>query len=365
MGIYESIGRLRSRKKVLKVKKELDEAGVNVSPETYLGFLMVLTLLLSLLATALVIIQETPLEYLAKLFEWLGLSKETFASQIGMLLLTFLISFVVFYIIVNVGNYVFLNLRKDARRKAVDEVLPDFLLLASANVRAGMTVDQALWYAAKPEFGLLSEEVTVIAKRSFAGEPLDKSLDALAARFDSKTLKRAVILIKQAMASGGEIASILERTGEDARKMQILRKEIAASLIMYVIFIAFAAAFATPFLFSVSHQLLVRLESVFAQVPTINIQEMTSQMASTTGSVPRSFINLQIGRLPITSQAFFIYTIVMLIVTNTFSSLIIGVIHKGDKKEGLKYLPILLVVSLTVYLLTNGILSTVLKYISF
>jgi len=292
-----------------------------------------------------------------------GVKSETASFGIVVLLFAFIISFIVTYIGVMITNYVVLSLRKDARRKAVESVLPDFLLLSSANVRAGMTIDQALWYAAKPEFGLLSEEVTVIAKRSFAGEPIDKSLDLLSARFDSIVLRRAVALIKQALASGGEIANILEKTGEDARKMQILRKDIAASLLMYVIFIAFAAAFATPFLFSVAYQLLMRLETVFAQVPEVNIQQMTEQFTSI-GGAPRTFLNIKISALPITSEAFLIFSVAMLFMTVMFSSLIIGVIQKGSKKEGVKYLPILIVAAILVYVITNGVLSTLLKYIT-
>ncbi|MCD6279615.1 type II secretion system F family protein [Candidatus Micrarchaeota archaeon] len=363
MGIYDSIGRLTSRGKVLKMKKELDAAGINVSAETYLGFLTVVVILISLMLTFFIVMNDITLKYLLRFTELIGISKEQKLFGAMVLVFAFIISLIVTYLSVKVFNYVLLSMRKDSRRKAVEQVLPDFLLLSSANVRAGMTIDQALWYAAKPEFGLLSEEVTVLAKRSFAGEPIDKSLDSLASRFDSRVLKRAVALVKQALASGGEIAKVLEKTGEDARKMQILRKDIAASLLMYVIFIAFASAFAAPFLFSVAHQLVERLETVFAQIPNVNIQEMTQQLSSM-GGTTRTFINIQISSLPITSKSFFMFSVVMLVVTVTFSSLIIGAIQKGSKKEGLKYLPLLLIVSVVVYMLTNGVLSTILKYIT-
>ena len=82
----------------------------------------------------------------------------------------------------------------------------------------------------------------------------------LSMRFDSKALRRSISLIKQGIASGGEMAQILERTAEDSRAMQILAKEIYASLLMYVIFIVFAAAIGTPFLFAVSTKLISILE---------------------------------------------------------------------------------------------------------
>jgi len=238
----------------------------------------------------------------------------------------------------------------DSRRAKVEEVLPDFLLLAAANVRAGMTVDQALWYAAKPEFGTLSTEVQVVAKRTFGGEPFDKAIDHLSEHFNSKFVRRTVTLIKQGLSSGGQIAEILERTAKDVRDMQIIKRDIAASLLMYIIFLVFAASVGAPFLFSVSAKLIGLLEHVFAQIPD------TSQVSATAGM---SFIQPQPP--VITSSQFMLFVVVSTIVTAVCSALMIGIINKGNRMEGVRYIPPMLIASFVIFLIVSTLLDTFLS----
>jgi hypothetical protein len=217
-----------------------------------------------------------------------------------------------------------------------------------------MTIDQAMWYAAKPEFGILSQEVSIVAKKAFGGVPFNQAIDYLGERFNSKGIRRAVALIKQGIASGGKLADILERTADDSRQMQILNKEIAASLLMYVMFIVFASAIGTPFLFSISGKLVGILEGVVSKLPD------QSSLTSPGG------LQMSIGsssRLPVSSSDFFLFTILSSIMTAIFSSLIIGVIYKGTKKDGVPYIPFLLAGSLLVFFVVSSLLSSLLSNI--
>jgi type II secretory pathway component PulF len=225
----------------------------------------------------------------------------------------------------------------ETRRNAVEAALPDFLTLVSANVKAGMTLDQAMWYAAKPEFGLLSTEVKVVIKRAFSGESLSSALDDLAVRVDSKVFQRTISLIKQASATGGEIAEILERTAQDTRNSSIMKKDISASLVLYEIFVLFAAIFGTPFLFAVSSKLIGVLEKAFAYLPATGSQSV-SQFSFIKPMVPT-----------ITSGQFFWFSIVTIAVTAVFASFIVGVIRTGSRTEGLKYLPFVMALALGVF----------------
>ncbi|VVC01208.1 Type II secretion system (T2SS), protein F [uncultured archaeon] len=247
--------------------------------------------------------------------------------------------------------YLYLLLMADSRRKKVEEVLPGFLSLSAANVRAGMTIDQAMWYAAKPEFGILSAEVATVAKKSFGGVPFNTAIDYLAGRFDSKAIRRSVALIKQGLASGGQIADILERTAEDSRQMQLLQKEIAASLLMYELFIVFASVIGTPFLFAISGKLVSIMESLVARLP--------ADAASSGGGMVAS---IALGGQPgVSSSDFMAFTIFSSVITAIFSSLIIGVIYRGSKREGVPYIPFIVGGTLVVYLLANALLSALLS----
>lgn len=346
MGIestYEAAGRLIGRARVRSVGRSLDSAGVNLQPEMFIGFCAILVFLLSLLGTLLIVQLQVSKSYLARV--GLAISESlTITYPQFLLLLAFITSIVAIAACTWLIVYALLVLSIDARRKEVDNALPDFLLLSAANVRAGMTVDQAMWNSAKPEFGVLSNEIELVAKRTFGGEPFDKALDRLTARFNSKLLARTVALIKQGLATGGKMADILERTADDAREAQLIQKEIAASLVMYVIFIAFAACIGAPFLFSVSNRLIEMLEKIFLSIPT-------------TGAATTTFGFLSPSPPGIRSDDFFLFTVAVTISTAIFSSFIIGIIQRGSKKEGIKYIPLFVAATLAVFFAASAILS--------
>ncbi len=359
---YEKIGRLFTRKQIRGTAETLDSSGINMSAESYVGFLVVFIFLSTVLVAILSLWNDITFGYLINFLGFVIpnlVSGEVVSPLLVPILITvsLISSFILMSVITIMASYVFLMLRIDSRRKHMEEVLPDFLLLAAANVRGGMNVDQALWYAAKPEFGLLSTEVELVARRTFGGEPIVKALDRLGTRFASRSLNRVISLIKQGMSSGGEIANILEKTGEEARETQLIKKEISTSLLMYVIFIAFAAAIATPFLFAVAHQLLMRLELVFMQMPDTTAGGFNSMGGGALGS----FASLKFSQIPISADDFFLFSIATLILTVVLSSLIIGVIQNGEKKEGLKFFPLLLAIAIILYFLIGSVLTTLLR----
>ena len=233
-------------------------AGYNQPAEAFVGFLVLVVALLSLLVFFLMMNYSVLYSFTVAI-----LGPTFYMPEFAMWILTFIVAVGVVAFSVWILVWVFLLLQIEARKGAVEAALPDFLSLIAANVRSGMTVDQAMWYAAKPEFGILSIEVRSIIKSSFSGEPFEKALDRLAVRFNSKVLERTILLVKQAMATGGEVAEIMEITSEDAREVSIQRKDIASTLLVYVIFLVFASTFGTPFLFSVANKLIVVLGMAF------------------------------------------------------------------------------------------------------
>ncbi len=345
------VGRIFSRAQTRQLGQLLESSGMDFVPEAFAGFIMVLCALTSAL-TYLLFAGVAPLR--SVLFKLaLMVSPGITASSPGtMTAFAALFSIALASGVICLAAYVSLLLMADERRRKVEDVLPEFLSLSAANVRAGMTIDQAMWYAAKPEFGILSDEVATVAKKAFGGVPFNTAIDHLTERFSSKAVRRTVALIKQGIASGGKLADILERTADDTRQMAILRKEISTSLIMYVIFIVFAGAIGTPFLFAISGKLVAIIESVFS---THQFSDISTSAYSSSLIMPQKPL--------ITSSEFFIFTVLCCIMTAIFSSLIIGVISKGSKKDGMVYLPVLLIGSLTVFFLMGFLLDTVLANI--
>lgn len=307
----EALGRLLQRDNVKKIGKKISEAGIELDPE-YASGLIILYLAFSLLFSFLV-------SYLV-------------FKNVMLLLL----SFIVLNIIILGLIYQYIELKIDERRTEVEKVLPDFLQLAAANVRAGMQIEKAIWYAAKPEFGLLSKEVEIASKRIFGGETINEALDKLAERFNSRYLDRSIELIKEGIESGGEVAGILEKTAIDLRNQQIIHKEVSASMIMYSIFIGFSAAVGAPFLYVVSSKLISLFEKLWVSQPTTGIA--VSQYSQINPTSPA-----------ITSAEFNLFAVIIVIITSIIATLIISVINTGKKSNFIKYILPFLVVSLGVF----------------
>ncbi|MFH1306802.1 MAG: type II secretion system F family protein [Candidatus Micrarchaeota archaeon] len=336
---YDIIGRFFGRERTKRFGMFLSTGGFRLSPERFAGLYVVISILSSLLVALLLFILG-PLRTSLFKFGLFAFRPLTVHSSFFIPIFTILISFIFAFGFIALLGYMFVILAADKRRNDVEENLPDFLILAAANARAGMTIDQALWHAAKPEFGILSDEVQVVAKRAFGGVPFGEAIGHLNKSFDSKIVRRTVALIKQGLASGSRVAVILERTAEDARDMQIIKQDISASLLMYVIFIVFAATIGTPFLFAVSAKLVMLMEEVLGEIPIAGDLPATGSMTLIKPQPPI-----------VSSEQFFIFVLLSLLITSVTASLLIGVIRKGNKREGIKYIPFILITGVALFFL--------------
>ncbi len=62
---------------------------------------------------------------------------------------------------------------------------------------------------------------------------------------------------------------------------------------------------------------------------------------------------------------FKIFSILAITVISVFSSIIISIIEKGTMRGGMKYIPMFLITSLTIYFIASGLLSFVFGSIKF
>lgn len=317
-----AIGRLVPRSLVAGIARTLDLAGIVMRPEAFVGVVLLLATIVPILVfiAALALVPQYAL------------------------ILALLSSLVVLGLV-----YSYLMLRIEDRRMKMESVLPDFLQLASANVRAGMPIDRALWFAARPEFGLLSHEVELVTKRTFGGEPFVSAIRRLGTRFESKPLNRTINLLVEGMASGGEIAALLEKTAMDIRTHQLLHKEIAGTLLMYIIFIVFASAFGAPLLYALSNQLISITNTIWSNILAQNPEGLpTGGMLFLSPHPPG-----------ISSQDFFTFAMMSTVVTTVIASFIIAVIQTGNMANGIKLIPFLSAAGLIVFFITGYIFSSV------
>lgn len=263
-------------------------------------------------------------------------------------ILPFTLGFIVSFTVLGLIFYLWIIFSIDSKARFVETVLPDALQLMSSNIRAGLTTDKALLLAARSEFGPLSDEIRRIGREAMTGTSLTVALLKVNQNIKSETLSKTIDLIVNSIRTGGRLADLLDQTSNDIRDQQMIQKEISASVLMYVIFVFIAIGFAAPLLFAMSSFLV----KVLINMSTHISSEMPSDIAIG-GSAPISMTNIQI-KPEFLSE----FAIVSLSISSIFGSLIMGLILKGDGKEGIKYLPFLVSISLGLFFLGEYIMNT-------
>ncbi len=250
-----------------------------------------------------------------------------------------------------VGYYspylVFMNVA-EARRKRMELVLPDILLLIASNVKSGLTIDRAILFAARPEFGELSKEFKNVAFEIYGGEDIGSAFRKLTKRIKSVMLERTVKLLIEGLRAGGAVASLLEETANDIRNTEVLQREIRSSVMMYVMFIFIAGVVAAPFLFAVSN---VLVESTANMWGSFHMGEEATQFLS------GSFITLKPAQ--INASTFNYFSIISLFITLFFASILISIIQTGNIRSAMRYLPVFMILAYAVYFTAKKMLQKV------
>ena len=320
-----------------RIKYYLERAGIDVNSqklsEIFFHISVITTLAISL--------------YLLYYFSithgisWTTISVSLFVLWVFVFMLLLFAFWIIFYIVVDLRIY--------KRKIELEEVLPDFLQLTASNINAGMTIDRALWFAVRPRFGVLAKEIESIAKDTMGGADLKVALEKFASRYDSLILSRSISMLNEGIEAGGKIGELLNRIAIDIQEQKALLKDMYANLTTYVIFITFATIIAGPFLFAMSGvliQVVLKLGNVLGSTSTV----------SGSTSIPLTFSGSGVS-----ASDFKIFSIVSLTITSLFSAMMISTIKKGNSKEGIKYIPIFIAVSLTLYFMAQGLVGKLLS----
>lgn len=321
MRIYEAVFRKMPKGYRNWVKEYINYSAITIFPDKYAGFSIMYGILLGL-ATALIVYM-------------LGLN--FFGLTSGKMMIVFgLVAFGVF----EAFMHSLLIVISDRIAEFTDDILPDALRLVSSNIRSGFTPDRALLLSARPEFGPLEKQIIKTAKLTFSGEALEDAIQIMPKNINSSALKRAVDLLVEGMQRGGNIANLLDGLSDDIRQTKILNREVQAFVMMYAIFIFFAAGIGAPLLYGISSFLV----------------ETMKQIGGSTGvsaTMPGDMKFMAFTGVKVETQFLMLYMISALSVTSIFGGLIMGLIQQGSEKAGLKFIPILFGVSITMFFLVR------------
>jgi len=276
-----------------------------------------------------------------------GISWGTIAAS---MLVLWILVFVLLIFAMWIMFYMAVDLKIFRRKVDIEEVLPDFLQLAASNINAGMTIDRALWYAVRPRFWVLAKEIEIVAKETMGGVDLKTALDRFASRYDSIVLKRSISMLNEGVEAGGKIGDLLNRIATNIQEQRAMLKEMSANVTTYVIFITFATVVAAPFLFALS-QVLIEV-----------VKNLGSALGSSSSVAGGVGLSISFSGTGVTESDFRIFAIVSLIITSLFSAMMISTIKKGNIKSGVRYIPIFIFISLTLYFIAQGLSSKLLGF---
>jgi len=312
-----------------RLRYYIERAGFAIGPESLSKKLFNISVIINLIISAFLIYHFSTT---------LGITWTTILLSIVAL---WILVFVILLFILWVLFYILVDLKIFKRKVNIEDVLPDYLQLTASNIKSGMTIDRALWYAVRPRFGVLAKEIEIVAKETMRGEDLKIALQKFADKYDSVLLKRSINLLIEGLESGGEIGGLLNKIAINIQENKIMKKEMAANVTTYVIFISFATIAAAPVLFSLSGVLIRVIGSLGTAVGG----------ATTTGFA------LSFSGAGIQYSDFRIFAIVSLIITSFFSAMIIATIKKGNAKLGLRYIPIFILVTVTLFFIADQVLG--------
>jgi Flp pilus assembly protein TadB len=227
------------------------------------------------------------------------------------------------------------KLKELARTKKIEAVFPDFLQLMATNLRAGMTIDKAILLSSRPEFAPLDKELLKTGKDMTTGKSIETALMDMAKRTRSDRIHKTILLLISGIRAGGNLATLLEETSINIREKGFVEKRAASNVLMYVIFIFIAASAGAPALFSLSSVLVETLINILSGLPAVDTSQAALPFSLSTISISINFIKY--------------FSIVFIVVINILAALVLGLVSKGEEKEGIKFIIPMLSIAIVVF----------------
>ncbi len=315
--MYNAIARLFPRRVKNKYRSLISYTDMQTDAEEF----MVLSIFLGLVASFIISVN---------IFTLLFISFNTFV----------MICLGIFFAL-EIAISLWLVLKADAKGRYIESILPDALMLMAMNLKSGMTTDRALIMAARSEFGPLERELNKTGKQILAGKDIKKALLEMGQRVRSRILERTISLLVEGIRSGGELSALLQQLAEEMQTTKAVESEVRANVLMYAIFIFFAAGVGAPLLFGISTYLVggVSQQLLTIQVPDSNVTPISA------------------GTIAMSPGFLVMFAVIALAITSFFGGLIVGIVKKGEEKAGLKYIPMLLFMSLSIFFIVRSTLG--------
>ena len=222
----------------------------------------------------------------------------------------------------------YLVYKSQKRLDSIEEDLPDYLLQISSLLNAGMSLETSFDEVSKNMDGYLNDEIKRALIEIRMGKSFNEAFIDIAGRCNSYNLSKAIQIIINTKESGGNLSEILELLSSDIKETQLLKKNKKSSVMMSVMFLLISAVIATPFSFSTIGVYSKFLESVGRPNPLIDV-------------------------IPIASIGY-------IIIHSILVSLLIAIVMDSNYKKSIKWIVIILPLSLGVFYISQMVITVIL-----
>jgi len=137
-------------------------------------------------------------------------------------------------------------LKERKRQKRIEEKFLDFVRDLTSTAKSGIPIPKAIIQSATKDYSELNPYLKKLANQISAGIPVRRAFETFTRDTGNATIKRAMTIVMEAEASGGNIEDVLSSVTESlvsVRKLQEERKssifsQIIQGYIVYFVFIA-------------------------------------------------------------------------------------------------------------------------------
>ncbi|MEM4625227.1 MAG: type II secretion system F family protein [Candidatus Pacearchaeota archaeon] len=225
-----------------------------------------------------------------------------------------------FGFLIILSPFVFQSVLESKVEREKDEMFLEFTRNLVESVESGTPISKSIINMSNKDYRSLTPHIQKLANQVLLGIPIKDALDTFAKDTNSKTIMRAITLIREAEKTGGNISTILESVAasvSEIEKLKAERRAAISSIVMegYIIFFVFIV-------------IVITME--------VQIIPMTMNIA---GSSSLSFGETSISNSNLDSlkSEFSFAFLSLLTVQGVFAGIIIGKISEGKIKAGIKH----------------------------
>jgi pilus assembly protein TadC len=202
--------------------------------------------------------------------------------------------------------------------KQMEAHFPEFLAEVSLNLKAGLTLENAIEDSVELEFGCLREEIHNISRRVKLGVELDVAIKEFCEMYDSDIISESFDLILHSWNKGAKTPLMMDRIIQNIKEVRHLKQKVVASVESYRIFLLTVTLFITPAMFALSYHLINLVRSILDRISL---------------STSHATLPITINPVAVNDMHYITFSVLAVGLIAGSCAVIISIIRTGDVKD--------------------------------